>query len=126
MGEVTADTVVDAATTDQQCADGVQRVWHSDFTLVWPGDPADLSVVDTYLDGTTDFLAGRFGDLGYSVESQEFGDGDQPRSVVYRRSFDDDVDVKFTVGYQLAGAQADDETITAAFSVVGSTPSVEQ
>ncbi|NED97345.1 hypothetical protein G1H11_18775 [Phytoactinopolyspora alkaliphila] len=124
MGEVTAETVVDDATTDHECADGVQRVWHTDFTLVWPGDPADADTVDTYFDGTTDFVAGRFRDLGYETESQELGDGDQPRSAIFRRA-DDDVTVKFTVDFRLAAEQGDAETVSADFSVVGSTSCVE-
>ncbi|WP_129669790.1 hypothetical protein [Phytoactinopolyspora endophytica] len=129
MGTVRAERLVADASEDERCHDGSRRVWRTDISLDWPGDPADLSQVDSLFDGTTDFVAGRFREMGYTAAYQHFGDSDTPRWGVYQRRIADDdssdTDVEFRVTFQLAPEQNDDQTITVEVDIIGSTPCVE-
>lgn len=127
-GAVTAEDVRADGTEDEACDGGVRRMWRADLSVEWPGDPADLDIVDTYFDGTTDFLAGLFRERGYQAEEQSFGDGAEPRWALFRRSTDDAAgDLEFRVDYQLAPDQATDGgTITTEVVLAGVTPCVER
>ncbi|AYY12462.1 hypothetical protein EF847_06830 [Actinobacteria bacterium YIM 96077] len=125
-GHITSTSPGADASTDEECGDGgVQRRWTHEFSFAWPGDPTNDDHVNDSFNGALDFLSSVLNPLGYSAERSDMGQGAKPRTAVYvRTATDEEIELEFRVDFELAANQADDETITADFTLTGTTECV--
>lgn len=120
-GDVTSTSAGADASTNEECDAGVRRRWTHDFTVAWPGDPTNEDHVNDSFNGALGFLSSVFNPLGYSSERSDMGRGVEPRTAIYTRTIDEDIELEFRVDFGLADPQPDGETITADFTLTGTT-----